>query len=393
MASIRKRSTSRGDRYDARLRVGGRVVTKTFTRRRDAESWARLMEADRVLGVAVDQGAGRVHLATYAAEWIGSRQLAPRTVELYRDLLARLIEPTFGESPIGKIGPEQVRRWHTALVDERGPMQAAKAYRLLRAILNTAEADGLIAKNPCRIPGAGQERSPERPLVTPDMVLDLADAITPRLRAFVLLAAFGGLRRGELLGLRRRHVDLEAGTVRVETQVVLLAGEGRRETPPKTEAGRRTVHLPDVVLGPLADHLAAYAGPGEDGWVFTGEKGGPLSRATLYPEFDRARTAAGLEGVTLHDLRHAAGTLAAWTGATTRELMARLGHASPRAALRYQHAAQDRDRDIAARLDVLVDAASRKPKAPVEPLARDGRAIEGPSKAGDDQARRTENTA
>lgn len=383
MASIKKRSTSRGDRYDVRLRVGGREVSKTFTRRKDAQQWARLMEADRVLGVAVDPGAGRVKLDDYAADWISSRPLAPRTVELYGDLMRRMVGPTFGDVPIGKIGPEQVRRWNKALVTDRGPMQAAKAYRLLRAILNTAANDGLIAKNPCRIPGAGQEHSPERPIVTPDVVMDLADAIDPRYQALVLLAAFGGLRRGEMLGLRRRNVDLEAGSVSIESQVVILADEGRRETAPKTHAGRRTVALPAVVVAALTEHLQRYSEPGPDGFVFTGEKGRPLVSASLYPAFNAAKEAAGVDkAVTLHDLRHTAGTLAAWTGATTKELMARLGHSSSRAALRYQHAAEARDRDIADRLDALVESTSRRPRAEVVPIARDGRGMESDEAAG-----------
>lgn len=375
MASIKKRTTSRGDRYDARLRVGGRAITKTFTKEKEAKQWAALMEADRVLGVAVDPGAGHIKLEDYADAWIDGRRLAPRTVELYRYLLERTVTPTLGAVAIGRLTPEAVRRWNKAVVAERGPMQAAKAYRLLRAVLNTAAADGLIGRNPCRVPGAGQERSPERPVVTPDVVLDLVDAIAPRYRALVLLAAFGGLRRGELFALRRRHVDLVAGTVTVESQVIVIGGR-RVESAPKTDAGKRTVHLPATVLAALTDHLDAYAAPGLDGHVFTGDKGGELSTASLYPAFDKAKATAGVQGVTLHDLRHAAGTLAAWTGATTRELMARLGHASPRAAMRYQHAAQSRDRDIAAGLDALVTATVRRPKASVTALPRDGRAME-----------------
>lgn len=377
MASIKKRPTTRGDRYDVRLRVNGRVVTKTFPRRKDADNWARLMEADRVMGRAIDPGAGRVKLAEYSEDWVCSRRLAPRTVELYRDLLARMVLPTFGATTLAKIGPDAVRRWHKALAGVRGPTQAAKAYRLLRAMLNTAVGDGLIGKNPCQVPGAGQERSAERPMVTPDIVLDLADAIAPRYRALVLLAGFGGLRRGELLGLRRRDVDLGASTVTVDRQVHVVPGLGRFETAPKSHAGRRTVHVPAVVLEALELQLATWSGPGEDGAVFTGDKGGPLSPTSLYPAFDKAKSRAKVEGVTLHDLRHAAGTIAAWTGATTRELMARLGHSTSDAAMRYQHAAGDRDRELAERLDVIVKATSRRPLAEVVPLgARDGRAID-----------------
>ena len=100
------------------------------------------------------------------------------------------------------------------------------------------------------------------------------------------------------------------------------------------------------------------------------------STASIYPAFDAAKKAVGLEGVTIHDLRHAAGTLAAWTGATTRELSARLGHASPRAAMRYQHAATTRDKEIAQRLDLLLANTPRRPMARVLPFSRHERAMD-----------------
>lgn len=94
---------------------------------------------------------------------------------------------------------------------------------------------------------------------------------------------------------------------------------------------------------------------------FVGLKGGPLSVASLYPAYERARASVGIEGVTIHDLRHAAGTLAAWTGATTKELMARMGHSTMAASIRYQHAARSLDAEIAERLEVF------RPKPPATP--------------------------
>jgi integrase len=115
-----------------------------------------------------------------------------------------------------------VRRWRKHLLDAGvGPVTVAKAYRLLKAILNTVVDDGLIRRNPCRIKGAGQEESPERP-VTMRQVFDLADAFDRRYRALVLLAVFCSLRWGELAALRRRHIDLALGTVRIQESVVEL---------------------------------------------------------------------------------------------------------------------------------------------------------------------------
>src|SRR5439155_13755276 len=202
------------------------------------------MEADRALGGAVDPRAGAVPLGDYLRGWLGSRELAPRTRELYGHLYERLIAPTFESTALSRITPEAVRLWHADLTKRSGALQAAKGYRLLRAVLNTAVADALIVRNPCRIPGAGQERTPERALVAPEQVLALADAIEPRYRALVLLAGTGGLRLGELLAVRRQHIDLVASTVRVEEQATHLMTGERITGPPKSAAGKRPVALP-----------------------------------------------------------------------------------------------------------------------------------------------------
>lgn len=380
MAQITKRTTAGGDpRYDVRVRIDGRVVTKTFRRPRDADAWAAEMAHERFTSTAIDPRAGAKTLSRYADTWLQTRRirgrpLAPKTMELYRMLLDIHVLPTLGQRSLGAITSEQVRRWQ-AEVSTRSPGQAAKSYRLLRAILNTAEADRLIPRNPCSIPGAGVERAPERPIVDVEVVFAIVGLIAARLRALVLLAAFGGLRLGELCALRRRHVDLLRGTVLVEEQVVSLSGGRRLVTEPKTEAGSRTVALPVVAVEALAEHLARRVGPDPEALLFPSEGGGLLPKTTFYRAWRPVREALGYPKLHLHDLRHLAGTLAAQTGATQREVMARMGHASPAAALRYQHAASRRDQRIAAELDALIAAAG-----PSATGARDGRAMGAPGR-------------
>ena len=110
--------------------------------------------------------------------------------------------------------------------------------------------------------------------------------------------------------------------------------------------------------GTYEHHLDAYAQPGDDGYVFTGQKGGPLAPHVWQGAWEKARTEVGVPEIHLHDLRHLAGTLAASTGASTKEVMYRLGHATHQAALRYQHATRQRDRAIADALDHLIDPRS-----------------------------------
>ena len=141
----------------------------------------------------------------------------------------------------------------------------------------------------------------------------------------ILLAGFGGLRLGELLALREHHVDLDAGTVTVAEQVVNLEGGRRLVTEPKTDAGRRVVALPQLVIDAVTEHVKLHDDP--DRPPFPAEDGGLLPATTFYKHWRRARHEIGRDDLHLHDLRHVAGTLAAWTGATERELMARLAHA------------------------------------------------------------------
>lgn len=350
-------------RWEVRLRrPDGRQYGRTFTNRKAAEVWQRDQLTTQQLGMWIDPSAGRVDLATASTRFLTERlrPLAPKTLELYDDLLERFVLPEWGGAPLTSITTEGVRIWLAGLSSLGGELQAAKAYRLLRAILNVAVSDGAILRNPCTIRGAGQERSAERPLVTPEQLLALADAIEPHMRAFIMLAGFGGLRRGELLALRRGDIDFVGGTVRVDKQLVKLRVDGMIQTKPKSAAGSRTVSLPSFVIEALELHLDTFVRPEPNSTVFVGLKGGPLSIASLYRAHERARASVGIEGVTIHDLRHAAGTLAAWTGATTKELMARMGHSTTAVSIRYQHAARSRDAEIAERLEVF----RPKPLAP-----------------------------
>jgi integrase len=193
----------------------------------------------------------------------------------------------------------------------------------------------------------------------------LADAIPPRFRALVLVAAYTGLRWGDLAGLRVRRVDLLHHRITVAEQLLEVRGQ-LAVGPPKTGAGQRMVTLPTVAAEALAEHLGVYAEAGPDGLVFSAERGGPIRRSNFTRRvWIPATRAAGVEGLRFHDLRHTAATLAVAAGASTRELMVRMGHSSSAAALRYQHVMAGRDAAIAAALDELVQAASARSEDPV----------------------------
>ena len=220
--------------------------------------------------------------------------------------------------------------------------------------MNTALDDGLIRRNPCRIKGAGQEVSPERPVLTIAQVYQLAGAVHQRYRALILLAAFGSLRWGEVTALRRSDIDVESGAVRIERQLVEARGGGFAFTSPKSAAGKRTVYVPATIAAELRSHLDQFAGKAADALVFTGTRGKPIRHSHFRQRVWRpAADALNMKGVHVHDLRHMGNILSAAAGASLRELMDRMGHASTRAALIYLHGSDERQRKIASNLDVL----------------------------------------
>ncbi|MEV4299411.1 tyrosine-type recombinase/integrase [Microbispora rosea] len=213
--------------------------------------------------------------------------------------------------------------------------------------MSTAVEDELIRRNPCRIKGAGTPDTPERGTIPLPKVVEILGTVPPRYRALVLLGTFASLRWGELAGLRRSHLDLEAGTVHVVAALAELDGGKLLEGTPKSRAGRRVVAIPPEIVPDLRTHLEKFAEAGEAGRVFVGPRGGPLRRSGFRRVWNKVRTDVGLPDLHFHDLRHVGNTLAASTGASLKELMTRMGHSSTRAALIYQHATQDRDKAIA----------------------------------------------
>lgn len=150
--------------------------------------------------------------------------------------------------------------------------------------------------------------------------------------------------------------DAPTGVIRVERGVV-RTGDGFKVTTPKSDAGTRDVAIPPHLVPAIQQHLATHVGPQPDVLLFPAAHGGHLAPATLYRQFYKARDAADRPDLRFHRLRHSGAVLAVATGATLAELMARLGHSTPAAAMRYQHAAQGRDQEIAAKLsEIAFDA-------------------------------------
>lgn len=346
--NIRKRESGRYQicypGSDGRMHAG----PETYARVSDAERALTLIEAQMLSGAWMDPEHGKVRLDDYADRWLYGKHISPH----------------LGNMPLGKLSTAVIREWRANLLSAGVSVSVtAKACRLLRAVLMTAvEEDKILARNPCRIRGAGNERAEERPVLTVSQVFELADLVgrrpvgnvrklpaggyrlrfgrngemrtSPeifvtlqdaeralwemalggradcnhdrRYRALVLLATFASLRWGEVTALRRCDLDLEAGVVRLRAVFVERSAGEILVGPPKSRAGRRIVGIPGVILPALRHHMSVFAMPEPGSLAFPGQMGGPLRRGNLNKMacWPQAVAALGEPGFHFHDLRH-----------------------------------------------------------------------------------------
>jgi integrase len=339
-----------------------RYAPHTFTNRIDAEAWVvalrRKIDKDQWDAADLDPKE-HVTFGAYAQRWLANRQVAgrpikARTREHYQNILDDHLLETFGNRQLGAIKPKDVREWYSATLTDR-PTMRSHAYSLLRTIMGSAVNDELIDANPARIVGAGRAKRVHR--IRPASVEELGvltAEMPERLRLMVTLASWCALRFGETVELRRGDIDLGAEVIRIRRAAVRTKG-AYTITTPKSDASVRDVAIPPHIIPTIEQHLAKHVDRHRDSLLFPADHGGHLQPSTLNRHWYRARKAAGRDDLRWHDLRHSGAVLAAATGASLAELMARLGHSTPQAAMRYQHAAQGRDREIAALLSKLAN--------------------------------------
>jgi integrase len=354
----------------------GKEYTARFRRKVDAENWLKMKCGDVVNGVHLDPALARLTLADWVPEWKATLvKLRPSTKHRDLDYVERYILPTFGQLALGEIDFMSVQAW-LAMLTETGPLPwwdtakepkrkrrpvaattAIKAKQILGKIMGTAVKAGKIKANPCTDVELPEIVRKDMRIITPTQIDALAEAILPRYKALVLVKAYGGLRIGELAGLRRSRVDVAKGRVRVEEIGVEVAGHLHYGAP-KTGAGRRSIKLPAYVLGALVDHMDTYTGPEPDAFVFTSPEGSPL-RVPQWRQrcWTPAIAKAGLVPLRPHDLRHTAVSLWIDSGANVLEVSKRAGHTSVSFTLdRYGHLFEGADEGIADRLDALIAA-------------------------------------
>ena len=308
--------------------------------------------------IAAASEVSRETLEQYGKRWIAQRDLKPRTRIQYNAIFENHISPKLGTIAVANLKPATIRNWYANTLRDK-PTYRSQAYQLLHAICKTAVADELLVSNPCMIEGATAVKRNREPVIAEIAELGIiADKIEPKFKALVLISAWCGLRFGEVTELRRKDIrfvkvgdgTIEPGIIAVERGVTHRKG-CRIDTPKSGK--RRTVVVPPHIRSTIADHLHVFVGSDPESLLFVPVRGGcHVSDRVVRVAFNSALKSVGLSGIRLHDLRHFAGTTTAQV-ANLPETMARLGHSTHAASLRYQGQVSGRDVEIAEALSAL----------------------------------------
>jgi hypothetical protein len=236
------RQKPRSGAYRARyIDPNGQDRSKSFSRKVDAEWFVATVESGKLQGTWTDPTRGKVTFAAWLETWwTTAADLRPSTRARDEAYFSSLVLPRFGGTPLAAIRQPDVQAW-VAELSGRGfkPATVVKAYQLLGRTLTAAVNADMVARSPCRAVRLPKVEREEMRFLTPVEVARLADAIDPGYRALVLLGAYGGLRIGELAGLRRRWVDLLRGTVDVAEIVVEVRGKLSSDHPRPEPGGAR----------------------------------------------------------------------------------------------------------------------------------------------------------
>jgi integrase len=356
------REHSKGKRWKVRYWLDGQQRSENFAKKGQADRFANRVEAGKDAGTWIDPRRGKTKVGPWADQWFRTkRKLRPTSRARVKGVIETHIKPTFGRRSLNTITYAEICEWVGDLEDSGlRPGTVRKVYDAMRQLMKAAVLDRRIPFNPCDSVELPQEDRNEQRFLDSGEVEALVEAMTgiePRFRAFVVLGVFGGMRFGELAGLRRKRISTGRGTVKIAEVLIEVNGQLSFGTP-KTKNSVRTVPLPRRVVKELQGHLDTYVDDDPDALVFTGPKGAPLRRAGFHRcWWAPATRRAGLEGLKVHELRHTFVTLWVDAGENLKSVSVRAGHSSVAFTQdRYGHLYENREPEIQDRLDALLEA-------------------------------------
>jgi integrase len=324
MANIQKRPDGR---WRARYRDShGEEHARHFARKVDAQSWLDSITTAVQTGAYVDPARARTTVGAVAEQWLaGKVNLKPTTRALYETILSRHVLPRWRDAPLSSVEHGDVQAWVASLVASGlSPSHVRDIAGVLSAVFKLAVRDRRLAVNPAARLDLPRRTRRRRRYLTAEQVERLADAAGPDGRLIVLVLAYCGLRWCEMAALRVASVDFLRRRLVVAEAMTEVHGRLVWGVPKTYEA--RSVPIPRVLIDELA---ALVSGKGPADLVFTTASGAPLrNRNARRAWFDAAAASIGEAGLTPHELRHTAASLAVSAGAHVKAVQAMLGHAS-----------------------------------------------------------------
>lgn len=357
--------------YRAGFRTAdGKLVTKQFRRAHDARRWLAETEQAARSGLLSDPRRAREPFGNFFEYVMATTTLRPKTVEIYRGLIERHVLPAWASRPLETIAPADVKQLLAEVGRRTGAATVHAVYRVLRRILQVAVDEGRLARNPAARLKVPRPAPRAVRALEPAELFRLAEAAGPRWKAAVLVLGLGGLRVGELAGLRLRDWNPLKGTVTVERSATEVGGE---IVIGPTKGGRpRTVTLPRPAREAVAAHVERLGLADPDAPLFPGPRGG-LVRPTLFGR-RVIRPAAARAGIspppTTHQLRHTAVSLALAAGWNVRAIQELAGHRDVGTTMNvYGHLIEALHAEAVQRLDALLE--ERTEGGRVLPLRRE----------------------
>lgn len=353
MASVHRRKTAKGFRWDVRYRgADGRAYSETWKTAEDAKRRKAELEVELVSGDWVTPNAGLTVVDLWDRWIIETKTGLSESTRVGLDATRKALTPLH-DHPVQNLKRTDIAGWVKTISAKSSPATVHKRLSALRGALEWGVREHLLRTNPATGIQGPRVVATEPVFLSAQELEALADAIDPRYRLWVLVAGWTGLRFAELAGLRWRDIDPARATITVSGQVARKANGGVERRTTKTRRSRRTVVMPARV----ARLLEAQRGA-PNASVFTAPEGGLLSGPGFTKRFFKPAAAKiGRPEMTPHDCRHTAASLAIAAGASVSEVMHLLGHTTSRLTLDlYGHLAPEAGADLARKMDALYAA-------------------------------------
>jgi integrase len=356
-------------KFDAgRPLTGKRNVQFVTFRGSKREAQVKLAELIASVGKGAYVEPSRIDVANFVRgrvdQWEAAGHITARTAQRYRQLVENQIAPHLGARLLQKLSRLDIEAWHTTL--KNGGLAArtiGHAHRVLSKALSDAESDGAIVRNVCKLQKAPKVAEREMAVVQ-DVGALVAKLRGERLYVPALVALFTGMRLGEILALRERRVNLDAGVIEVREALEETQAHGVRFKPPKSKSGRRDISLPDIVVEALREHRRqkleqrvklGLGKPEADALLFSNLEGGPLRPSAVSSDWGELAARTGMPGITFHSLRHSHASQLVSEGVDIVTISKRLGHAKPAVTLAvYAHMFTSDDRKAAAAINAAL---------------------------------------